>query len=455
MRSLTLIISLLSVSGIYAQSLTASFNEDGSFQFTDEGRLGTSIQKVDADGRTSASIHYFAGGQRLRMSTEYTYANNLLTEQIGYIYTEGYDKDVWKFNSEGNSIDKKSFVSQDQSTWKEEVHLQSEYDHKQNRTYFRSRSVRAGFVNLMSRTTYNYSTGQRKVIEERYDKSDRLISTQNYGGKMGDYAMANGPYVFNEETDGSNLRPNRVIDWKGTDESGYYVEKVYMNSMVLRRTYDDDGRLIQLADGRPTYDDEHNLYYKYDWVIDYTYKNNKIIEINSRSYKKPLERRVFEHSRNGKVNMTLYRQSKDVGNWNKYDTQAYDNIDRITPPRLNGSNGNIAMDEHIDYEASNSEQLPPSSSSEEGKIATYVIENTLIEDVQSAGSNGNTSSINVAGDDAKKLAHIAKIIEHQTGRKIDNDQLISLALQLLIEGYEQDLRELNNEYLRDQVDIFE
>ena len=62
-----------------------------------------------------------------------------------------------------------------------------------------------------------------------------------------------------------------------------------------------------------------------------------------------------------------------------------------------------------------------------------------------------SESLSVFSLDAEKLTHIADVLSHTTGAKVTEEQVLALAMQLLIENYNADLREMNTTYLRDKV----
>ncbi|MFT5779433.1 MAG: hypothetical protein ACI837_002391 [Crocinitomicaceae bacterium] len=456
MKVFTMIIAIMGLSNLFAQSLTATYNADGSIQLDNIGRKGTSIQRIDKEGRTTELLFFFPGGQRMRMSDIYTYQNDLLVEQLDYIYTSGYGKTLRSFDSNGNEIDWKTYTSKDKTTWQIKSSVQRGFDHKNNQIYFRSKSNYAGYINFMSRTTYNYSDGTRSVYREEYDANDRKTSHYTNNGKMGDRAMNNEPYVFDINKDGPNYRDSRVVKWSGTDMNGNTIDKVFIDSRVISKTYDSQNRMIQFAYGSfETYEGDKPIYGN-DEIIDYTYEGNKVVEIKTENWSAPLEKRIFEHQRNGKVKMTLYRQSEG-GSWSKYDTEEYKDISKFTPHQRDGSTSTSHQAVAESYESpspssSSSNSMPSEPSYDNNN--SYTSNGSLMNEVNAIDKSNDLANLSVSASDAEKLDHIVKILEHSSGQKVSEEQLINLALQLLIDEYKSDLRTLNNEYLEDKVSMF-
>lgn len=90
------------------------------------------------------------------------------------------------------------------------------------------------------------------------------------------------------------------------------------------------------------------------------------------------------------------------------------------------------------------------------KLKDRVQLSLVVQDLNGLNIESNESeSLNAFSLGAEKLEHIADVLNHATGSKVSKEQVLALAMQLLIENYNADLREMNTAYLRDKVSIFE
>ncbi len=81
---------------------------------------------------------------------------------------------------------------------------------------------------------------------------------------------------------------------------------------------------------------------------------------------------------------------------------------------------------------------------------------SLVTDLNGLNIESNQrESLSAFSLDAEKLTHIADVLSYTTGTNVTEEQVLALAMQLLIENYNADLREMNTAYLRDKVSVFD
>jgi hypothetical protein len=449
-------IIMWSFSPVFAQVMTFNFHPDGTMTNEHDSPKGYSIERYDNQMRIVEVSHYFPGGKRMKMFDKYRYEDNMLAEKISYIYTQGYERETYKYNEYGYETESRHFTSQTEGNWAQDQHVVNEYDDWNNTIYFRSKGTRFGLINLMSRTNYDYENRTRSVIEFEFDANDREIGSRSYRSGLADWQLERkGKYVFDHDKHGSNMRPNRVIFWEGKDYNGNRVEKVLMNHNVLARTIDRNDRIIRIELGNPAYDDNHNVFYEYDEVIDFKYdRQGRLIETISKHYTQPQEKWTYNHGR--KIEAKHCRKRSN-GSWKVVQTKNLNSIDIFTPKYgvyFNSSSATASSVQQGQVGGAVS-QTPPLQNSG-SNTAKPELSSSLVDDLNGLNIESNESEMLSAFSlDADRLSHIADVLSHATGTKISEEQVLALAMQLLIENYNADLREMNNEYLRDKVSVFD
>ena len=441
-----------SFSPVVAQVMTFNFHPDGTITNEHDGPKGYSIERYDNQMRIVEASHYFPGGKRMKMFDKYRYEDNMLAEKISYIYTQGYERETYKYNQFGYEMESRHYTSQSEGNWVEDHYMIQGYDERNNRNYFRVKGTAYAKVNSMSRTNYDYVNRTRSVIEYEFDANDREISSRSYRSGLADWQFEReGEYVFDIANDGVNIRENRVISWKGTDYNNNRVEKVFMNHDIFSRTIDKNNRIIRIELGSPNYDDNNDLIYVFNEVIDFRYdRQGRLIETVSKHYGEKEEKWVYKHGR--KVEGKHYRKTSN-GGWKLLKTKSFNDIDLFTP--------NYGMLDQASSSASSvqQEQVGAVSQAPAVQNPSAVLPNSkhsLVNDLNGLNIESNDSTeLSAFSLDAERLAHIADVLSHTTGVKVSEEQVLALAMQLLIENYNADLREMNNDYLRDKVSVFD
>ena len=121
----------------------------------------------------------------MKMFDKYRYEDNMLAEKISYIYTQGYERETYKYNQVGYEIESRHYTSQTEGNWVEDHYMIQGYDERNNRNYFRVKGTAYGKVNSMSRTNYDYVNRTRSVIEYEFDANDREISSRKLQKRIG------------------------------------------------------------------------------------------------------------------------------------------------------------------------------------------------------------------------------------------------------------------------------
>ncbi|MFK7787313.1 MAG: hypothetical protein AB8B56_19475 [Crocinitomicaceae bacterium] len=440
----------------FAQVMTFNFHPDGTMTNTYDGPKGYSIEHYDDQMRIIEVSHYFPGGKRMKMFDKYRYEDNMLAEKISYIYTQGYERETFKYNQYGYETESRHYASQTEGNWAEDHYVINEYDDWNNTVYFRSKGTRFGLVNLMSRTNYDYDHRTRSVIEYEFDGNDREVASRSHRSGLADWQMERkGKFVFDIDTHGENVRHNRVINWKGTDYNGNRVEKVLINHDIIARTFDQNDRIVRIEIGNPSYDDNKNLFYEYDKVIDFKYdRKGRLIETVSKHYSQMQEKWEYKHGR--AIEAKHYRMRSN-GGWKLLKTNTVNSIDIFTPKYGTYMNPSSSAASSVQQQQAGAaiSHIPPVQNS--GSTASKPeLTHSLVNDVNGLPIESSESEmLSAFSIDADRLAHIADVLSHATGTKITEEQVLALAMQLLIENYNADLREMNNDYLRDKVSVFD
>lgn len=444
---------------VFAQTTTYHFHPDGSMTNEHDDQKGYSFERYDNQMRVLEQFHYFPGGERMKMSTKYRYENNMLAEKIGYLYTQGYDRLTFQYNEFGYETENRSYVSQTEGNWKEISYIIREYDERNNENYFRVKHTGYGeLINTMTRTNYDYANRTRTYIDYEFDANDREISSSSGRGGMADWQFERaGAFVFDVNKHGENLRTNRVVSWSGKDDNGNRQEIVFMNHTTVSRSFDRNGRVIQIKLGRPDFDGNNKPVYKYDETIDFRYDDQgRLIETVSKYYRELPEKRTFSHGRN--IEAKHYRQTAN-GGWKLISTNSYNSIDLFTPQRETGSVQPVAItpsQQNVEPIASGVSQNPPVQNTNTNSSKPSSTNGSLVNDINGLNIESTESeSLSAYTPDAKKLTHIADVLSHITGVKVTEEQVLALAMQLLIKKYNTDLREMNTAYLRDKVSVFD
>ncbi|MDG1331385.1 MAG: hypothetical protein P8P74_03600 [Crocinitomicaceae bacterium] len=449
-------IIMWNFSPVYAQVMTFQFHPDGTITNEHVGTKGSSFERYDAQMRIVEASHYFPGGKRMRMFNKFRYDNNMLAEEIKYIYTQGYERETFQYNKYGYETESRHYKSQTEGNWVEDRYMIQGYDERNNRNYFRVKGTAYGNVNSMSRTNYDYDNRTSTGIEYEFDANDREISSQSFRRGMADWQFERaGEYVFDIDKDGTNIRGNRVINWTGTDYHGNRVEKVFMNHDIFSRTIDQNNRIIRIELGSPNYDDNHNLMYNYNEVIDFKYdRQGRLIETISKHYRENEEKWVYKHG--AKVEAKHYRKSSR-GGWKLLKTKSFNNIDLFTPKygAVASHSSEMASSAHQQEVGSAMSQAPPAQHSTFSEVKPSS-SNSLVNDLSKLDIESTESeNLSAFSLDADRLSHIAEVLSHATGVKVSEEQVLGLAMQVLIENYNADLREMNNDYLKDKVSVFD
>lgn len=439
---------------VFAQTTTFTFPPDGSITRKHVSDFGVAFTRYDKEMRLVENFHYFPGGVRMRMSDKFRYENNMMVERIAYIYTQGYERQTKKFNERGYEVEGRSYISQTEGNWKEIRYMFQGYDEGNNRNYFRVKYTGPGeMTNSMSRTTYDYPNRTRTVVDYKFDANDREIHSSSYKGSLANWQIERaGEYVFDIKKHGENLRPDRVVNWTGTDQNGNRMEKVFVNNSVFYRTIDRNGQVIRIVFGSPSWDEDNNPIYDEDETIEFRYdQHGRLIETESYHYTESHEKTTFNHG--SRIEAKHYRMNKN-GRWGLIDTQSYDNLDLFTPQKVFSGKqpvaASIQQDNPANFEAS---VVQSSNSVKPSKVPTS---QSLMTDLNGLNIESNQrESLSAFSLDAEKLTHIADVLSYTTGTKVTEEQVLALAMQLLIENYNADLREMNTAYLRDKVSVFD
>lgn len=392
----------------------------------------------------------------MKMFDKYRYENNMMAERIAYIYTQGYERETYVFNRYGYETEYRHYVSETEGNWKEDQMTQQGYDERNNVNYFRSKGTRFGYlINKMSRTNYDYANRTRSVVEYEYDANDREISSSSFRSGLADWHFDNaGTFIFDINKHAPNLRPNRVVKWEGTDKHGNRVEKVFVDHEAVTRTFDQNGRVIHIGLGTHNFDDDNKKPVEiYKEVIDFVYdRQGRLVQTESKHYSDAKEKIIYEHGRN--VVAKRYRMNSN-GGWKLVSTKSYANIDEFTPPARGSGLLSSGVASSVNQNEPNWEPAP-NANTLPSQATKPMSTQSLVNDLNALNIESNEGvSLNAFALDAEKLSHIADVLSHTTGTHVSEEQVLALAMQLLIQNYNADLREMNTQYLRDKVSVFD
>lgn len=441
---------------VFAQTTTFNFHPDGSTSRKYVSDFGVAFSRYDKEMRLVENFHYFPGGVRMRMSDKFRYENNMMVERVAYIYTQGFERQTRKFSQSGYETELRSYTSQTEGNWKEISYMIQGYNERNNRNYFRVKYTGPGdLINSMSRTTYDYQNRTRSVVSYKFDANDREISSEKFKSGIADWQLERaGEFVFDIKKHGENFRSNRVVNWTETDRNGNRIEKVFVNSSTFYRTIDRFGRITRIVFGDPSSDENNNPTYDENEWIDFRYdQQGRLIETESSHYTESHEKTTFKHGR--KIEAKHYRMNKN-GGWRLIDTKSYNNLDLLTPKKVINGNQPVASSTQQGNSGNSEIHEAPVAQSTSAKPSRPFSSQSLVNDLNGLEIESNESeSLSAFSLDAEKLTHIADVLSHTTGAKVTEEQVLALAMQLLIENYNADLREMNTAYLRDKVSVFD
>lgn len=69
-------------------------------------------ETYDDQMRVLAILRYFPGGVRMRVFNKYQYENDMLVEEVSYLYTQGYEKKTYEYNEYGYETESRHYTSQ-------------------------------------------------------------------------------------------------------------------------------------------------------------------------------------------------------------------------------------------------------------------------------------------------------------------------------------------------------
>lgn len=440
------------------QTMTLTFEADGSATRVNTATNGISYDRYDAEHRLVESIEYFPDGKRIRMSDNYRYEDDLLVEHLQYLYTSGYDKNIYTLDAKGNRIMSRHLHSENGSDWVEDEFKEEAYDSKGNRTYFNCRTTRAGdFSHLAIKSSYNYQTKECIEHEFEYDQKGNVTNTGMRRRPILNREMQNSEhFIFDVNKHGPNMRYGRVLTWYGTNGEGNAQERVFMDDHVWSQVVDQRGRVIRISLERARgYENDIAQYSEDEW---FTYRYDSkglLIEIESQHYSLPKEKTTFSHG--ASIVAKRYQMTK-TGSWSLLETTTLESIAAFTPPHQT-TTPNVAASESV------SSTVAPSPGTRPNASVAESIQNTpnnhsghqaIVRDLSELpASTGERTSVVVNTADAERLSHVAAVLSHFTGATITEADVLALAMSGFIETYKSDLREMNTAYLKDKVEVFD
>ena len=440
------------------QTMTLKFAADGSATRLHTATNGVSFERYDAEHRLLESIHYFPDGKKNRMSDNFRYENDLLVEHSQYLYTRGYDRNLYTLDANGNRIMSRHLHSENGSDWVEDEFKEEAFDSKGNRTYFNCRSSQyGGFSHIAIKTNYNYQTGECVEHEFEYDEKGNVTNTSMRRRSILTLEMHNtGDFVFDVNKHGPNLRYGRVLTWNGTNGEGNAQERVFMDEHVWSQVVDNRGRVTRISlDQSSGYENDIPQYSEDEW-LEYRYDTQGLlIEIESKHYSLPKEKTTFSHG--ASIVAKRYQMGKN-GSWNLIDTKTVESIAEFTPP-LQSVRPNSGTSESISATTAPRPSVRPNASVAESVQNTpnnYNGNQAIVRDLSELpASTGEQTSVVVNAADAERLSHVADVLSHFTGATITEADVLALAMSRFIETYKSDLREMNTAYLKDKVEVFD
>jgi hypothetical protein len=438
------------------QTMTLTFESDGSAIRKNTAPSGISYDRYDASRRVVESIEYFPDGKLIRLSDQFKYDNNLLTEHTLFLFGSGYERNVFSYDSKGNRTLSRHLSSENGTEWVEDEYKEEAYDSKGNRTYFNCRSSRYGsFFHLAIKTNYNYQTNELMHHEFDYDQKGNVIETRTSKGSIGAIGMQNtGDFAFDLYKHGPNLRNGRVVKWNGKNQDGKAHERVFMDEYVWSQVVDQKGRITRISMERAGgYENDIPQYTENEW-FEYRYDSKGVlIEIEHQHLGLAKEKTTFSHSNT--IVAKHYQQVKN-GTWSLVDTKTLESIAEFTPPVQQAKPTMTATESISATPPATAPPLAPIAESTQNTQIQHNDHHAIVQDLEELPSNsGERDTVLVGAMDAERLSHVADLLSHVTGATITEADVMALAMQVFIDTYKTDLREMNTAYLREKVRVFD
>lgn len=441
-RSLFVVFSMVIGNSIHAQDLTVQYNRDNSKKIQSNDVKGNSFIVLNNNLLTYQEFLFPDG--RLKASESVKYDDVHVVEDINYIFTQGYEKDVLEYDLFGNETDVKSYTSQNAKQWTSVFQRQSRFNSQNHRVYFKSKGMSAGdFLNMDITYSYDYNRLKQTSTEKRYDRNDHELISHTGTSRV-------SQKYFNEETERGLLENqfNRITRTESRGLNGTRIFEISSQKNKSVLTFNANGQLIDdqflMASGSNGSKPIYKAYYRFKFTYgdDGKLNTQNMIEEMSDIIQSKI---VYSYNSSGKlIKESIYKRAEN-GTWNQMDTKLYAGNDPVFIPSISDLDF-----QDVSYVTPIHAVSNPVSS-QQGSNAS----SSLINKIAVASSISATDEAKMFDSDLVKLQHLARVLNNQSDSNISEAEILRLALQLLIEEHRDEIKDLNDAYLSEQTSIFD
>lgn len=375
-------------------------------------------------------IHYFPGGKRIKMQDNVYYDGNRRTHDINWIYTSKFTKTTYEYYPDGKEKEVSTFNSQDGKAWDKYNYRLSKYDGRNNRTWFKSWSKQEGTLEITSR--FDYANGRTHIEEvrggHRSTQSRHMFDVERQGRYgMSEYiAVPKTYHAMNGHTVLAIHQEKRKMAEQERDRSGRIVRETILKT-----------------------DDYVNGEYKYStrFGFEYAYDNKgrlKTLTIQDGYYNFYQQNR-YEYSGDRLSGIKVY-ESKNKHNW-RFIKSLAPNSNMVPTHHTNAGNTMATHSNAADC-------YHPQAGSGQSNPSVGTGNTSLLMAINAVQGQGHEVKASLFKEDAEKVATLVRVLNSKSDKKIGEAEVLSLALDLLIREYRDDIKDMHWAYLEQQDNMF-
>jgi hypothetical protein len=441
-RTLFIAFSVVVGNAIHAQDLSVQYNRDNSKKIQSNDTEGNSFVVLN-DNLLTHQEFLFPDG-RLKASESNAFDNAHIVENIKYIYTQDYEKDVFQYDQFGNKIDVKSYASENGNQWNSTFHRQARFNSKNHRTYFRSKGMSAGdYLNMEVTYSYDYNQLRRNSVEKRFNSNDHEMTSHS------GFSRVSQGYL-NDETERGKLinQRNRIRRLEKRSNGGNRIFETISEANKSIQSYDSHGRLVEdqflMALGEDEFGPKYSEYYRFKFVYDI--EGNLSTQYMTDDVGSSKEEKIeYSYNSYGRMVKEAIYKKLNNGNWKLMYSRKHGAVKAFYVPTIDESHQGHDYVEQPSQVVGNAAYV----SADLDDISPLIDQLTVDSDEVALGDAEMFNS------DLVKLRQLARVLSSQSNDEITEADLLKIALQLLIDKHRDEIRELNQEYLSEQAALFD
>jgi hypothetical protein len=487
MKNILLGALAVSVScGVDAQRLRIEFNTNGDKvikRYSEHDNLGSLTTKLTYNEANLMleEVYYFPDGKRPKLQHNYTFNRNRMTEDLSYLYTSKYKKFAYGYDERGNELENTKFLSDDGESWTYEGGTIKQYDRRNNTTYSK-RYYPSSKINAEATYNYDYAAGTVREAELHLAGHE-----SNYGP---DNRTRN---MTAEQKSGKSPMSERIATVvQRTDEYGRKViETTFLRKKHNEQVFDSNNKLVKdvfyhsidYVNGAFEYEVVNSFEYEYD-------RSGNIAQlIGYDTYYDVYQKQRFDYTANGELAREHLYESPDQVNWHQLATITHQegaavayqpsaaqptvtsqpsssqttvtsqptSTQATVTSQPSGSQAPVRHGTITPTKANTSTYTssPSVSVGTQTAPSAQLSDNALVDALAADDAQGITRVSEMYSDDAAKLQQLVKIINSTSGEKTSEAEVLSLALDLLIQTYRDDIKQLNKAHLERETSMFD